>query len=167
MSGMTVIMKIAERCNLNCPYCYMYTGPDQSWQKRPRFISDLHTRLLVDRLCEHLAAVRIRLLTSTSTVGSRCCLGDAAGAHFYPTLLSVFLQGGSEWRSKPMEYCSIRRGSISLRSSESIGVLAPTDHRPCTIDSGCSTMVDHLRIWLNRLFGCPSDKSTPASSRVC
>jgi uncharacterized protein len=56
MSRMTVIMKIAERCNLNCPYCYMYTGPDQGWQKRPKFISDVHTVLLVDRLCEYLAA---------------------------------------------------------------------------------------------------------------
>lgn len=56
MSSMTVIVKLAERCNLNCPYCYMYSGPDQSWRNRPRFMSDLHTRQLVERLTEHLAA---------------------------------------------------------------------------------------------------------------
>lgn len=54
MSRMTVIVKIAERCNLNCPYCYMYAGPDQSWRMRPRFLSPLYSNALVERLQEFL-----------------------------------------------------------------------------------------------------------------
>ncbi len=35
-----VILKIAERCNLNCSYCYMYQHADQSYLDRPKFMSD-------------------------------------------------------------------------------------------------------------------------------
>lgn len=35
-----VVLKIVARCNLNCSYCYMYNHEDQSWQERPKFISD-------------------------------------------------------------------------------------------------------------------------------
>jgi uncharacterized protein len=56
MSSMTVIVKIAERCNLACPYCYMYTGPDQSWRDRPAFLDPARAQRLVDRLAEHLDA---------------------------------------------------------------------------------------------------------------
>jgi uncharacterized protein len=36
----SVVLKIAERCNLNCSYCYMYNHEDQSWRNRPKFMSD-------------------------------------------------------------------------------------------------------------------------------
>ena len=34
----TFLFKIASRCNLDCNYCYVYNGPDQSWRERPRFM---------------------------------------------------------------------------------------------------------------------------------
>lgn len=36
----SVVLKIAERCNLNCSYCYMYNHEDQTWRERPRLMSD-------------------------------------------------------------------------------------------------------------------------------
>lgn len=36
----TVVVKVAERCNLNCTYCYMYNHEDRSYLDRPRFMSD-------------------------------------------------------------------------------------------------------------------------------
>ena len=33
------ILKIAERCNLNCGYCYMYNKGDSSFEGRPKFMS--------------------------------------------------------------------------------------------------------------------------------
>ncbi len=36
----SLIVKVAERCNLNCSYCYMYQHQDQSFLSRPRFMSD-------------------------------------------------------------------------------------------------------------------------------
>lgn len=34
----TFLLKIASRCNLDCPYCYVYHLADQSWRKQPRFM---------------------------------------------------------------------------------------------------------------------------------
>jgi len=33
-----VIFKIAEKCNLNCPYCYYYSGADRATDNRPPLI---------------------------------------------------------------------------------------------------------------------------------
>jgi uncharacterized protein len=50
----TVIVKLAEHCNLACPYCYMYTGPDQSWRTRPKRLGPAHVDLLLERSAELL-----------------------------------------------------------------------------------------------------------------
>nr|WP_295462457.1 radical SAM protein [Mesorhizobium sp.] len=34
------ILKIAQRCNINCTYCYVYNRGDTSWQDRPAVMSD-------------------------------------------------------------------------------------------------------------------------------
>src|SRR2546425_5237142 len=36
----SLVVKVAERCNLNCSYCYMYQHEDQSFRLRPRFMAD-------------------------------------------------------------------------------------------------------------------------------
>ena len=33
------VLKIAELCNLNCGYCYMYQKGDTSFRTRPKFMS--------------------------------------------------------------------------------------------------------------------------------
>ena len=53
--GHTVIVKLAERCNLACPYCYMYNGQDQSWRDRPKRLSMDFGPLLASRATELLA----------------------------------------------------------------------------------------------------------------
>jgi uncharacterized protein len=35
----TFVLKIAERCNLNCSYCYMYNKGDTSFRDRPKLMS--------------------------------------------------------------------------------------------------------------------------------
>src|ERR1700733_1740653 len=35
----SLILKVAERCNLNCSYCYMYNHEDQSYRTKPPFMS--------------------------------------------------------------------------------------------------------------------------------
>jgi uncharacterized protein len=54
ITGRTVIVKLAERCNLACPYCYMYSGPDQSWRRRPSRLGPAEASLLIDRSAELL-----------------------------------------------------------------------------------------------------------------
>lgn len=38
ISTLQVILKTAERCNLNCPYCYYFYGGDESYKNRPPII---------------------------------------------------------------------------------------------------------------------------------
>jgi uncharacterized protein len=35
-----IVLKIVERCNLNCSYCYFFNGGDKSYLKHPAFISE-------------------------------------------------------------------------------------------------------------------------------
>jgi uncharacterized protein len=35
-----LVVKVAERCNLKCAYCYLYEHEDTSFRRRPRFMSD-------------------------------------------------------------------------------------------------------------------------------
>lgn len=51
---MIVILKIAERCNLNCTYCYMYNSVDQSWRNRPSKISKSNIDKLLCRIEEYI-----------------------------------------------------------------------------------------------------------------
>lgn len=51
----TFILKVAARCNLACPYCYVYEGPDQSWRDRPKFMSDETARKTFMRIAEHVS----------------------------------------------------------------------------------------------------------------
>lgn len=48
-----VMVKVAERCNINCSYCYMYQGADQGWRRRPKFLSDENLDLLASRMERH------------------------------------------------------------------------------------------------------------------
>jgi uncharacterized protein len=51
-----VILKVAERCNLDCTYCYMYHGANQSYLRRPRFMSEevyLRTLLMLRGYCDN------------------------------------------------------------------------------------------------------------------
>jgi uncharacterized protein len=38
LSIYALVLKVAERCNLNCTYCYMYNHVDKSYQSRPKFM---------------------------------------------------------------------------------------------------------------------------------
>src|SRR5260370_21781474 len=51
-----VVLKIAQRCNLNCTYCYVYNRGDNSWKLRPALISDKVVRALGHRISEHSAS---------------------------------------------------------------------------------------------------------------
>jgi uncharacterized protein len=39
LSAIYVVLKVAEVCNLDCPYCYFFYGGDESFQKRPKYIA--------------------------------------------------------------------------------------------------------------------------------
>jgi len=48
------VLKIYERCNLACTYCYMYEMADQSWQDKPVKMSPKIFVSIVERIAEHV-----------------------------------------------------------------------------------------------------------------
>jgi uncharacterized protein len=50
------VLKVHQRCNLACTYCYVYESPDQTWRRRPRVMSDEIWRATAGRISEHAAA---------------------------------------------------------------------------------------------------------------
>jgi len=52
MPDILVMVKLAERCNIECDYCYMYTGVDQGWRTRPAKLAEGNSTALARRLEE-------------------------------------------------------------------------------------------------------------------
>lgn len=48
-----IILKIAQRCNINCSYCYVYHMGDDSWKKRPKIVSNRVIRQTAERIKTH------------------------------------------------------------------------------------------------------------------
>ncbi len=40
MKSLGVVLKISERCNINCSYCYFFNGKDASYKERPSLITE-------------------------------------------------------------------------------------------------------------------------------
>jgi len=47
------IVKVWERCNLACDYCYMYEGPDKSFRDRPRNMSEQTFSQFAAQMCAY------------------------------------------------------------------------------------------------------------------
>jgi uncharacterized protein len=47
------VLKIHQRCNLACDYCYVYTMADQSWRTRPKMMSRRVWSAAASRIAEH------------------------------------------------------------------------------------------------------------------
>ena len=64
LQTLEVILKITERCNLDCDYCYFFNAGDDSYKSHAAFISDDTVALLVQRLrqfSEHHELQRIAI----------------------------------------------------------------------------------------------------------
>jgi uncharacterized protein len=63
--GLTsLVLKVSARCNLACPYCYMFFHADQSWRQRPARISLDVVRTVALRLREYCASANRRVSIS-------------------------------------------------------------------------------------------------------
>lgn len=53
------VLKVHQRCNLACAYCYVYTMADQSWRDRPAVMSPRVWRQTALRIAEHARTHRL------------------------------------------------------------------------------------------------------------
>jgi uncharacterized protein len=74
------VIKLSNRCNLACDYCYVFTMADQSWRHRPALITRDTLNQISLRISEHASQHQLRqvrvvlhggepLLAGPSTVG--------------------------------------------------------------------------------------------------
>ncbi|MFI7597381.1 FxsB family cyclophane-forming radical SAM/SPASM peptide maturase [Actinoplanes sp. NPDC049681] len=54
-----VVLKVHQRCNLACDYCYVYTMADQSWRDRPALMERATWLAAAERMAEHATAHRL------------------------------------------------------------------------------------------------------------
>src|SRR3712207_5603019 len=52
------LLKVASRCNLDCDYCYVYRGPDQSWRRKPKLMDPAVVEQTIFRIAQHVEAHR-------------------------------------------------------------------------------------------------------------
>jgi uncharacterized protein len=50
------VLKVHQRCNLACTYCYVYEAADQSWRDRPALMPGNVVRAAAGRIAEHARA---------------------------------------------------------------------------------------------------------------
>jgi len=80
-----VVLKVHQRCNLACDYCYVYELADQSWRDRPAVMSPEVWRAAVARLASHvrrhdLTSVRVVLHGGEPLLFGATRLGELAAA---------------------------------------------------------------------------------------
>ena len=51
-----VVLKVHQRCNLACDYCYVYEMADQSWRSRPLVMDERIWQATAHRMVEHARA---------------------------------------------------------------------------------------------------------------
>ncbi|WP_127499910.1 FxsB family cyclophane-forming radical SAM/SPASM peptide maturase [Actinoplanes solisilvae] len=49
----TFILKVVNRCNIDCDYCYVFNSVDQSWRTLPPRLSPATARRAAERIAEH------------------------------------------------------------------------------------------------------------------
>lgn len=70
-----IILKVAQLCNLDCTYCYVYNRGDESWKTRPRVIQDSVVAKLGERIAEHCSTYSLDSFTVELHGGEPLLLG--------------------------------------------------------------------------------------------
>jgi uncharacterized protein len=63
MQSLEVILKVAERCNINCTYCYFFNSPDQSYKTHSKTVSEDTIFDLIKFLNEGVTELNIKYLS--------------------------------------------------------------------------------------------------------
>jgi uncharacterized protein len=81
-----VVFKVAQRCNLDCTYCYVYHRGDTSWRDRPAFPASGVVEVLGRRIAEHCASHEIETFTVELHGGEPLLYGKRRIAHLVDSL---------------------------------------------------------------------------------
>jgi uncharacterized protein len=82
------ILKVHQRCNLACDYCYVYAHADQSWRRKPLVMDDAVLAAAAERIGAHVARHRQDAITVILHGGEPLLAGAARLAHVVETVRS-------------------------------------------------------------------------------
>ena len=85
-----VVLKIHQRCNLACDYCYVYTMADQSWRDRPLVMEPGTWQATAERMSEHAAAHRLPSMRLVLHGGEPLLIGRARLTQLIADFRAVF-----------------------------------------------------------------------------
>lgn len=77
-----LVVKIASRCNLNCTYCYMYNGGDDTYKLQPKFMSIETIDSLIDNVKSHILRHEIKKFTFVFHGGEPLLAGKVLFSEF-------------------------------------------------------------------------------------
>jgi uncharacterized protein len=66
---------VATLCNLDCDYCYVYRGPDQSWRRKPKIMSPQIVEKAVSRIAEHVSEHKLSSISVVAHGGEPLLAG--------------------------------------------------------------------------------------------
>ncbi|MEH0971844.1 FxsB family cyclophane-forming radical SAM/SPASM peptide maturase [Micromonospora sp. CPCC 205546] len=69
------VLKVHSRCDLACDHCYVYEHADQSWRRRPTWMTPEVLRAAADRIAEHATAHRLSSVSVVLHGGEPLLLG--------------------------------------------------------------------------------------------
>ncbi|WP_437730004.1 radical SAM protein [Sorangium sp. So ce1335] len=72
-----IVFKIAQRCNLNCTYCYVYNRGDDSWKGRPPIVPDEVVSAVGRRIAEQCAKYSLERFVVEMHGGEPLLVGKA------------------------------------------------------------------------------------------
>lgn len=72
------VLKLASRCNLNCTYCYVYNKGDETWRRRPPFMSVEVIEAAIQRIRTHVQMSGQGKVRLTFHGGEPCLIGVEA-----------------------------------------------------------------------------------------
>lgn len=71
----TVVWKVSETCNLNCPYCFMFNSLDKSFVSKPKIISKSTIYDTINRIKEYIESEKPELFDITIHGGEPLLIG--------------------------------------------------------------------------------------------
>jgi len=89
-----VVLKVHQRCNLACDYCYVYEMADQSWRDRPLVMERKTWLAAAERMAEHAETHRLETMRLILHGGEPLLAGRARLAELI-TDCREFFTGGS------------------------------------------------------------------------
>lgn len=94
------IIKVANRCNLNCTYCYVFNRGDDSWNELPPILTEDSIELICLRIAEHCRSLSKEQIVVELHGGEPLLLGKvlfeklifSLRNYCYPTKVDICLQ---------------------------------------------------------------------------